>query len=69
MKILSDFFRLRTVGARVLLGGRKPVRRPITVTVPRPLVEPAVSAHGLIDQPWQSDGADSRAPAHWHAAA
>jgi hypothetical protein len=66
MKILSDFFRLRTVGARVLLGDRKPARRPITITVPRPLVEPTVSAHGLIDQHWQIDGADSRVHAHWH---
>jgi hypothetical protein len=66
MKILSEFLRLRAAGARVLLGGRKPARRPITVTVPRPLVEPSARAHGLIDQHWQLDGVDSRVHAHWH---
>jgi hypothetical protein len=66
MKILSEFFRLRAAGARVLLVGRKRARRPITVTVPRPLVESTARAQNLIDQHWQIDGSDSRVHAHWH---
>jgi hypothetical protein len=66
MKILSEFLRLRAAGARVLLGGRKPARRSFTITVPRPLVEPAARAPSLIDQHWHRDAADSRVHAHWH---
>jgi len=37
MKLLRDFFRLRTAGRFSLSGRREPVRVSFTVTVPQPL--------------------------------
>jgi hypothetical protein len=37
MKLLRDFFRLRTAGRLSLAGRRQAVRVPLTVTVPQPL--------------------------------
>ncbi|MBE1160241.1 hypothetical protein [Dyella acidiphila] len=37
MKLLRDFFRLRTAGRSPLAARRQAVRVPLTVTVPQPL--------------------------------
>ena len=51
MKLLRDFFRLRTAGRFSLCGRREPVRVSITVTVPQPLNKQA---------------AQTRPVPHWH---
>lgn len=39
MKLLRDFFRIRTAGRFPLTGRRQAVRAPYTVTVPQPLTQ------------------------------
>jgi hypothetical protein len=46
MKLLRDFFRLRTAG-RFSLSGRQPVRVSFTVTVPQPLNQQAAQARAV----------------------
>jgi hypothetical protein len=47
MKLLRDFFRLRTAGRFSLSGRREPVRVSFTVTVPQPLSKPAAQARAV----------------------
>jgi hypothetical protein len=63
MKLLRDFFRLRTAGG-FPLAGRRAVRVPLTVTVPRPLNAPAERAP--IDMHWQIESAQGRPLSRWH---
>jgi hypothetical protein len=64
MKLLRDFFRLRTAG-RSLLGGRRDAsRRSWTITVPEPLVKPAQPV--VIDMHWDADPSRGRPVAQWH---
>ncbi|MFC4765635.1 hypothetical protein [Dyella koreensis] len=63
MKLLREFFRLRTAG-RSLLGRRDASRRSWTITVPEPLVKPVQS--NVIDMHWNADPARGRPVAHWH---
>ena len=59
MKLLRDFFRLRTAGRFSLSGRREPVRVSFTVTVPQPLSKQAVQARAVpADAP--------RTPRHLH---
>jgi hypothetical protein len=55
MKLLRDFFRLRTAGRFSLSGRREPVRVSFTVTVPQPLNKQAGQAravpHAAADAP------------------
>jgi len=64
MKLLRDFFRLRTAGRFPLAGRREAARRPWTITVPAPLHKPAESV--VIDMHWNADPARGRPVAHWH---
>lgn len=64
MKLLRDFFRLRTAGRLSLAGRRKAVRVPPTVTVPQPLNSPA--EHVPVDMHWQIEAAQGRPLSRWH---
>jgi hypothetical protein len=44
MKLLRDFFRLRTAGRFPMAGRRQVARVPVTVTVPQPLNQAAERA-------------------------
>ncbi|HET7330001.1 hypothetical protein [Dyella sp.] len=45
MKLLRDFFRIRTAGRFPLAGRRQAVRPTFTVTVPQPLEKPTETGH------------------------
>ncbi|TBR36673.1 MULTISPECIES: hypothetical protein [Dyella] len=63
MKLLRDFFRLRTAG-RALAGGRRAsVGRAWTITVPAPLEKPQAQ---VIDMHWTSNTKGQRPEARWH---
>jgi hypothetical protein len=62
MKLLRDFFRLRSAGRS--LFGRRDVRRSWTITVPEPLVKPAQPK--TVDMHWNADPAVGRPVARWH---
>ncbi|HTV85093.1 MAG TPA: hypothetical protein VME63_06795 [Dyella sp.] len=66
MKLLRDFFRLRTAGRFSLSGRREPVRVSISVTVPQPLNQPAAQARPAA--PWheQPPAGTSRTSRHLH---
>jgi hypothetical protein len=64
MKLLRDFFRLRTAGGFPLAGRRAAVRVPLTVTVPQPLNKPAERAS--IDMHWQIEAGQGRPLSRWH---
>ena len=64
MKLLRDFFRLRTAGRFSLAGRRQAARVPLTVTVPQPLNKPADRAP--IDMHWQIESAQGRPLSRWH---
>jgi hypothetical protein len=63
MKLLRDFFRLRTA-ARPLLGRRADSRRTWTITVPAPLHE--TPAPVVLDMHWNADSSRGRPVARWH---
>ncbi len=63
MKLLRDFFRLRTA-AQSLTGGRADSRRSWNITVPAPLNETQQPA--VLDMHWNADSAGGRPIAHWH---
>ena len=67
MRLLRDFFRLRTAG-QFLLGRREASSRSWTITVPEPLVKPAQPV--AIDTHRHADPSRSRpvAQRHDHAA-
>ena len=65
MKLLRDFFRLRTAGRFPLTGRRNVVRAPRTVTVPQPLNK-AADDRALIDMHWQIEAAQGRPLSRWH---
>ncbi|GAB2580199.1 hypothetical protein ISP15_06635 [Dyella jejuensis] len=64
MKLLRDFFRLRTASRLSVAGRRSGVRVPLTVTVPRPLSQPA--GHLPIDTHEPVEASQDRAPSRWH---
>ena len=64
MKLLRDFFRLRTAGRFSLAGRRQAVRVPLTVTVPQPLNKPVERAP--IDMHWQIEAVQGRPLSRWH---
>ncbi len=64
MKLLRDFFRLRTAGRFSLAGRRQAARVPLTVTVPQPLNKPVERAP--IDMHWQIEAAQGRPLSRWH---
>ncbi|GLQ47472.1 hypothetical protein GCM10007862_25230 [Dyella lipolytica] len=64
MKLLRDFFRLRTAGRFSVAGRRDAVRVPFTVTVPQPLNKQAERAP--IDMHWQIEAGQGRPLSHWH---
>ncbi|HUA80702.1 MAG TPA: hypothetical protein VL997_10045 [Dyella sp.] len=64
MKLLRDFFRLRVAGRFSVAGRREAVRVPLTVTVPRPLNQPA--EREAVDMPWQIEAAQGRPLSRWH---
>jgi hypothetical protein len=64
MKLLRDFFRLRTANRSRLSGRRDASNRTWSITVPQPLVKPAPDA--VIDMHWNADPARGRPVAHWH---
>ena len=64
MKLLRDFFRLRTA-VRSLAGRGVDNRRSWTITVPAPLHESASPAVSL-DMHWNADASRGRPVAHWH---
>jgi hypothetical protein len=64
MKLLRDFFRLRTAGRFSLTGRRDVVRAPRTVTVPQPLNK--VAERAPIDMHWQIEAAQGRPLSRWH---
>ena len=64
MKLLHDFFRLRTA-ARPLLGRRAESRRSWTITVPAPLNETPQSP-AVLDMHWNADASRGRPVARWH---
>ncbi|MGC1548431.1 MAG: hypothetical protein WA777_07870 [Rhodanobacter sp.] len=70
MKLLRDFFRLRSAGRFLLSGRHEAVRRSWTITVPQPLNKPAEAV--VIDMRWHADKTTRGRPvAHWqeeHAA-
>jgi hypothetical protein len=67
MKLLRDFFRLRSAGRFSVSGRREAVRRNWTITVPEPLNKPTQSAEAVvIDMHWNADAARGRPVAHWH---
>ncbi|WP_157971480.1 hypothetical protein [Dyella sp. C9] len=61
MKLLRDFFRLRTA-VQPLRARRADSRRSWTITVPAPLNE--VQAPVVLDMHWHADA--GRPVAHWH---
>ncbi|MHA6205002.1 hypothetical protein ACXU4B_11300 [Dyella soli] len=63
MKLLRDFFRLRTA-VRPLAGGRADARRAWTITVPAPLNE--TQAPVVLDMHWHADNSRGRPAARWH---
>jgi hypothetical protein len=63
MKLLRDFFRLRTAG-RSPLAGRQAGHARLTVTVPQPLNKPAERAP--IDMHWQIEAGQGRPLSRWH---
>jgi hypothetical protein len=64
MKLLRDFFRLRTAGRFSLAGRREAVRVPLTVTVPQPLNKQAERTP--VDMHWQIESAQGRPLSRWH---
>ena len=64
MKLLRDFFRLRTAGRFSFVGRRQAVRVPLTVTVPQPLNQPVERTP--IDMHWQIEAAQGRPQSRWH---
>ena len=64
MKLLRDFFRLRTAGRFSLAGRRDVVRAPRSVTVPQPLNRAADRAP--IDMHRQIEAAQGRPLSRWH---
>ncbi|WP_266180546.1 hypothetical protein [Dyella humicola] len=64
MKLLRDFFRLRTAGRQLLAGRRAESRRSWTITVPAPLHDAAAPA--VIDMHWKADASRGRPVARWH---
>lgn len=62
MKLLRDFFRLRTAGRSLLAGRRGAARRDWQITVPAPLGKPQAQ---VIDMHWASP-AGQRPHAQWH---
>ncbi|QAU24911.1 hypothetical protein EO087_13695 [Dyella sp. M7H15-1] len=64
MKLIRDFFRLRTAGRFPLAGRREAVRVPLTVTVPQPLNKQAERAP--IDMHWQIESTQGRPLSRWH---
>ena len=63
MKLLRDFFRLRTA-VRPLLGRRADSHRSWTITVPAPLNE--TQAPVVLDMHWDAEAPRGRPVAHWH---
>jgi hypothetical protein len=64
MKLLRDFFRIRTADRSRLGGSRGASNRTWTITVPQPLVKQAPEA--VIDMHWSADPSRGRPAAHWH---
>ena len=64
MKLLRDFFRLRTAGRQLLAGRRAESRRSWTITVPAPLHDTAEPA--VLDMTWKTDSANEQPVARWH---
>jgi hypothetical protein len=64
MKLLRDFFRLRTAGGQLLSGRRADARRSWTITVPAPLHE--TQAPAVLDMHWKADASRGRPAARWH---
>lgn len=64
MKLLRDFFRLRTAARLPLFGRPDAVRRSFSITVPEPLLKP--SGENVIDMHWDTGPAHGRPVAHWH---
>ena len=63
MKLLRDFFRLRTA-TRILSGRGADSRRTWTITVPAPLNE--AKAPVTLDMHWDADTSRGRPVARWH---
>jgi hypothetical protein len=66
MKLLRDFFRLRTAGRFSLAGRRANARRTFTVTVPAPLNKPTSIPSAVIDMHWKADPKRGLLVARWH---
>jgi hypothetical protein len=64
MKLLRDFFRLRTAGGQLLSGRRADSRRSWTITVPAPLHDSADTA--ALDMHWKAEPSRGRPVARWH---
>ena len=64
MKLLRDFFRLRTAAGRLLAGRRDDSRRSWTITVPAPLHETQSAV--VLDMRWKADSRRGRPAARWH---
>ena len=64
MKLLRDFFRLRTA-VRPVSGRRADARRSWTITVPAPLDGTAQSP-AVLDMHWNADPSRGRPVARWH---
>jgi hypothetical protein len=62
MKLLRDFFRLRTAARP--LPGRRADSRSWTITVPAPLNE--TQAPVVLDMHWNADSSRGRPVARWH---
>ncbi|RDI98628.1 hypothetical protein DVT68_08875 [Dyella solisilvae] len=65
MKLLRDFFRLRT-SVRPLSGRRVDARRSWTITVPAPLNPAQAPTPVTLDMHWNADAKGGRPVAHWH---
>jgi hypothetical protein len=67
MKLLRDFFRLRTAGRFSLADRRAGSRRTFTVTVPAPLSPPTQAPQpAVIDMHWKADAKCGLLVARWH---
>lgn len=68
MKLLREFFRLRTAGRQLLAGrgagSKRDTRHSWTITVPAPLHDSAAPA--VLDMHWKADSAKGRPVARWH---
>jgi hypothetical protein len=64
MKLLRDFFRLRTAAGHLLAGHRADSRRSWTITVPAPLHETQSAV--VLDMHWKADVSRGRPAARWH---